>query len=142
MVIGLLFCLGSTEYGDIRSGFPGAGFFPFMGGVILVSLSMMLMIRSGVGKEMEQGKIIKFFPQKDSLKRLVIVLFVLFMYSISLVYLGFLITTFLFMILLLKFLEPQRWTTTLMIAFLTSISAYLLFEIFLKVQLPKGVFGI
>ena len=142
MVIGLLFCLGSTEYGDIRSGFPSAGFFPFMGGVILVSLSMMLMIRSGVRKEMEQGKIIKFFPQKDSLKRLVIMLFVLFMYSISLVYLGFLITTFLFMILLLKFLEPQRWTTTLMIALLTSISAYLLFEIFLKVQLPKGVFGI
>ena len=95
-----------------------------------------------MGKEMEQGKIITFFPQKDSLKRLVIVLFVLFMYSLSLVYLGFLITTFLFMILLLKFLEPQRWTTTLMIAFLTSISAYLLFEIFLKVQLPKGVFGI
>ena len=142
IVIGVLFCLGSTKFGDIRSGFPSAGFFPFIGGVLLISLSTILLIWTRIGKEAEKGKIIKFFPQKDSLKRLVITLSVLFMYSVSLVYLGFFITTFLFMILLLKCLEPQRWMTVLIIAFLTSISAYSLFVILLKVQLPIGVFGI
>jgi putative tricarboxylic transport membrane protein len=131
------------KYGGIRT-FPSAGFFPFMGGVILISLSIMLLISTIMGKEkeMEDGKLIKFFPQKDSVKRLVITLSILFMYSISLVYLGFFIATLLFMILLLKLLEPQRWTTSLIIAFLTSISAYLLFVTLLKLQLPIGVFGI
>ena len=141
IVIGVLFCLGSTKYGGIWS-FPSAGFFPFIGGVILISLSIMLLIWTSMGKEAGRDKITKFFPQKDSLKRLVITLSVLFMYSISLVYLGFFITTSLFMILLLKLLEPQKWTTTLIIAFLTSISAYLLFVTLLKLQLPIGVFGI
>lgn len=113
-----------------------------MGGVILISLSLMLLIGTMMGKGTEEDKKTKFFPQKISLKRLIITLSVLFMYSISLAYLGFFITTSLFMILLLQLLEPQRWTTTLIIAFLTSISAYLLFVTLLKLQLPIGVFGI
>jgi hypothetical protein len=140
-VVGVLFCLGSRKYGGVWS-FPSAGFFPFMGGVILISLSLMLLIGTMMGKGPEEDKKTKFFPQKNSLKRLIITLSVLFMYSISLAYLGFFITTSLFMILLLQLLEPQRWTTTLIIAFLTSISAYLLFVTLLKLQLPIGVFGI
>jgi putative tricarboxylic transport membrane protein len=141
IVIGVIFCLGATKYGEIWS-FPSAAFFPFVGGVILISLSIILLIWTSIGKDAEEDKKIQFFPQKDSVKRLAITLSVLCLYSTSLVYLGFFITTFLFMVLLLKFLEPQKWTTILMIASLTSISAYLLFVTLLQVQLPIGVFGI
>jgi hypothetical protein len=34
MGVGILFCGGSVKFGDIRAGFPSAGFFPFMGGAM------------------------------------------------------------------------------------------------------------
>jgi putative tricarboxylic transport membrane protein len=113
-----------------------------MGGVILIALSFMLLMGTMMGKGMEEDKGIKFFPQKDSVKRLAITLSVLFLYSVSLAYLGFVITTFLFMMLLLQCLEPQRWMTSVIVAFITSVSVYLLFVLFLKVQFPIGVFGL
>jgi putative tricarboxylic transport membrane protein len=139
--VGILFCVGSTRFGDIRSGFPSAGFFPFMGGVILVALSL-IQVGSSVFKKELARKPANFFPQRDSFKNLLITLCVLFAYGIVLMYLGFCVTTCLFMICLLQLKETQRWTTVIISAILTSIASYVLFEIFLKVQLPTGLVGI
>jgi len=141
-VVGALFCIGSTKYGDLRAGFPNASFFPFMGGALLILLSLMQLVAAFLAEGKKDDRGIAFFPQKDTLKRLSVTLLILFMYGISLTYLGFLITTFFFIVALLKFLEPQKWTIVFIGAFLTSISSYTLFEILLKVQLPKGMIGI
>jgi hypothetical protein len=139
IAMGIIFLIGSMKYGDIRSGIPSAGYLPFIGGVILTSLSLISLLITIIKKK-EGEKIEKFFPEKDSWGKILILLFALFAYGIGLGYLGFLITTLLFMIFLLKFLEPQKWITILIASFLTSASTYILFEVLLKVQLPYGIF--
>jgi putative tricarboxylic transport membrane protein len=138
--VGIIFCAGSIKYGDIRAGFPNAGFFPFMGGGVLILLSSIQLF--GIfrtDRKAQEDKSEAFFPQHDSLKRIMITLAILFFYCVALVYVGFLIATFLFMVLLLRCIEPQRWTVILITAFLTSICSYILFEILLKAQFPRGI---
>ena len=68
MSVGGMFCIGSLKYGDIRSGFPSPTFFPFMGGAILLGLSLkefFSTVRKKMEKEIETEK---FFPQNDSWK--------------------------------------------------------------------------
>jgi putative tricarboxylic transport membrane protein len=142
IVVGALFCIGSRKYGDLRAGFPNAGFFPFVGGALMILLSLIQLVATFLAKNEKVVQTVAFFPQRDTPKRLSVTLVILFLYGISLNYLGFLITTFLFIVALLKFLEPQKWTTVFIGAFLTSILSYTLFEILLKVQLPKGMIGI
>ena len=141
---GMMFCIGSVRYGDVRSGIPSAGFFPFMGGAILICLSLVELISVIVDRKKKEdpSKREQFFPQRNSWKRLLLILLSLFAYVFSLEYLGFSISTFLFVIFLMRFLEPQKWITAIAMAFLTSILSYALFELWLKVQLPKGLFGV
>jgi hypothetical protein len=56
--------------------------------------------------------------------------------------LGYLLTFFLLLILLIRGAGPQRWRTTLLIAFFSALSVYLIFVLLLKQQLPKGLLGI
>jgi hypothetical protein len=69
-------------------------------------------------------------------------LIALFVYAFALKYLGFLVTTFLFMVFLLKVIDPQRWGTVFITALVTSAAAQLLFKTWLKVQLPRGILGL
>jgi hypothetical protein len=51
------------------------------------------------------------------------------------------ITTLLFLLFVLTFIEPQKGKTILIFAGLTTLLAYALFTA-LKVELPKGFWGI
>jgi hypothetical protein len=137
IVLGILFCIGSTNYGDIRSKVPSAGFLPFIGGIILIFLSLINLLWTTIKKGKQN--IETFFPERHSLKKLFLLIFALFTYGLALIPLGFLLTTMLFVIFLMKFIEPQKWVTTLITSFLLSLLSYILFEILLKVQLPYGI---
>jgi len=82
-----------------------------------------------------------FFPQVDSWKRVLATFLSLMAYNLLLTSLGFTLTTFLFLAFLVKFIFPQTWTRTLLVAFLGSAFARLLFINFLETQLPKGFLG-
>ena len=144
MGVGILFSAGALKYRLIKSGIPGAGFFPFLAGIIMVILSMMVLgsALKKKGEDQEAQAKERFFPQRNSLKKIGLALIGLFGYWLLLEFLGFLITTFLFLIFLLKFIEPQRWTTALTTAILATGLSYLLFNLWLKVQMPIGVLGI
>jgi putative tricarboxylic transport membrane protein len=66
----------------------------------------------------------------------------LLIYAIGMEYLGFLLSTFIFLAFLLKFIEPQRWTVAIFGSLLASVASYLIFEIWLQSQLPRGPFEI
>jgi putative tricarboxylic transport membrane protein len=134
---GLAFLIGSLRFGGIRAAIPNAGFFPFLGGLALMTLSLILLISTIKKKpELKTGK---FFPQPYSWKRLLFLILSLFAYQLTLEYLGFSIANFLFMVLMLRLIEPQKWTMTLMVSFLTTVFSYLLFKSLLKVEFP-GLF--
>ena len=141
IAVGLTFCIGSLEFGFSRMGTIGGGFFPFLAGMILISLSFILLVTALAGKKNNEPVKEKFLPQPDSWKKLLLALLALFTYVLVLKYLGFFLTTFLFMIFLLRFIEPQRWPVVLTAAILTSAAAHIVFNLWLKVQLPTGILG-
>lgn len=141
--VGIFFCVGAFKYGITRSGIPGAGFFPLLAGFIMITLSLVVLGSSF--KKREESEILlkeKFFPRRSSPKRIGLTLAGLFGYWLLLESVGFLGTTFLFLVYLLRFIEPQGWTKVLVVAVLATGISYLLFNILLKVQMPIGFLGV
>ena len=140
--IGEIFGIGALGYGLFSEGVPEPGLLPFIAGSVMILLGISVLITSFKGERSGQASREKIFPERDSWKRLLYALFALSAYISCVEYLGFLFTTFLFMIFLLRLLEPQRWIVAFAVSILTAASSYLLFQIFLKTQLPKGILGI
>ena len=138
MAVGVIFCLGSLDFGFSRMGTIGGGFFPFVAGTALISLSVVVLITSLSAKKEDGPGKEQFLPERDSGKKLLSALLALLAYVLVLKYLGFVLTTFFFMVFLLRFIEPQRWIVVFSAAALTSGAAHLVFNIWLKVQLPRG----
>ncbi|MBI5968485.1 MAG: tripartite tricarboxylate transporter TctB family protein [Deltaproteobacteria bacterium] len=144
MAFGVLFLVGALQQGLMRKGVPGPGFLPFISGIILISLSLMVLIPALRKQKKERGAWgrEKFFTERDSLKKILLALMALFAFGFSLGYAGYLITTFLFILFIMRLMEPIIWRTVLITAFATVIFSYLLFVVLLDVQLPQGILGL
>ena len=118
---------------------PGPGFLPFWAGVTLVLMSISLFISNVSEKGTRRPS---FFPKADSWKRVLATFVALLAYNLVSDRLGFTLTAFLFVGLLVKCIFPQSWTRTLIVAACAAIAARLLFVDFLQTQLPKGFLGL
>ncbi len=139
--VGVLFFAGGWRYGIFRGNIPGAGFFPFLASIVLIALAVSVSIAAlwpGKGNRFLGAE--KFFPRPDSGKKVLLALAGLLFFWQGLGYFGFVLTTFLFIVFLLRFIEPQKWVTILVTSVLTTGIAYIVFNIFLKVRLPAGLF--
>ena len=131
------------RYGLFEEGVPGPGLLPLIGGIVLISLGIRdPRPRHPEGNEDQRQQKKASFPRRTVLRKLFLAVVALGAYGMALEYMGFLMMTLLFMIFLLRFIEPQKWTVVLTTSLLTAASSYLLFQFLLKVQLPKGVLGI
>jgi putative tricarboxylic transport membrane protein len=139
MVLGGLFVVGSLQQGLMRKEVPGPGFLPFLSGIALIVVSLFVLIPAILkGKEDQRSAL---FPDRHSFRKLLFALTALFGYGIALEYVGYLLTTFLFMFSIGRLVEPRGWWTTTVVALLTAVLSYLLFIVLLEVQLPKGPLG-
>jgi putative tricarboxylic transport membrane protein len=139
LIVGLFFSIyaRSVEIGAWNE--PGPGFLPFWGGVVMTVMSGSLLLRTFWGKLPPIPH--SFFPRSDSWKRVAATFAALIAYNFLLAPLGFTITTFFFVGFLVRFIFPQPWTRTLIVAVLSAVAARLLFINFLETQLPKGFLG-
>ena len=112
---------------------PGPGFFPFWGGVVLGLLSVVLIVGS-LRQEAPSSRI-----RPDSAKPLVVVA-ALLAYLLLLESLGFVAVTFLFLLLLFR-LERRGWAFSAVSAGVGALASHVLFQLWLKTQLPTGPFG-
>jgi putative tricarboxylic transport membrane protein len=138
LAISIFVCVESIQIhvGTFRS--PGPGFLPFWSGIALGALAMILAVTSFLKKERE-----KITEQWIDVKwsKVILVLASLFVYSILLTRLGYLITTFGLMLFLFSLTERPRMWSCVGSAILTSLVTYLIFYIWLGVELPKGILG-
>lgn len=135
----LYICIGSIylPLGSIQD--PGAGFFPLLTGLFLAGLSIICYIKARINRSKDQKL---SWYSKERLKKLVCVVSAMFAYALVLNLLGFLISTFLLLILLFKIgMESNKWLLAIGGSFATSISCYIIFEVWLRTQLPKGILG-
>jgi putative tricarboxylic transport membrane protein len=117
---------------------PGPGFLPFWAGVTLAVMALFLFI--GSFKRNDWPVMPPFFPLADSWKRVLMAFTSLIAYLSLLPYLGFTLITFFFVAFLVRYIFPQGWSRTLIVAAATTIAARLLFINFLETQLPLGFF--
>jgi cell division protein FtsW (lipid II flippase) len=67
-----------------------------------------------------------------------LILLDLIFYNLALGFLGFTVTTFLFVVFLMKIVETQRWARTLVTALCSAVGFYFVFQSWLMVDLPTG----
>ena len=124
--------------GDV--GRPGAGFFPFYLALGLAVTSLALVLRSflsPVAKRSAQGAI-----EARVLGKVVWVVSGLILYAYVFEKLGFLLSTFLVMVFLFRAVAAFDWRLTLGGALASALLSYLLFKVWLQVQLPAGPWGL
>jgi putative tricarboxylic transport membrane protein len=133
---GLLASYGATRLGLGSVTEPGAGFIFFWSGVILVFLSLIVFaesIRSPADTAREMGEM--------NWAKIALVLLSLLLYAFFLERLGFILTTFVLVTFLLGCIEDINWFRSLGVASAAALASYAIFELWLKIRLPKGFFG-
>jgi len=142
--VGGVFCVGALKYRLFKGAIPGAGFLPFLAGAVLIGLSLVVFISAVRARRADGGKASyeRFFPHPESWKKVSLALAALLAYWIVLEHLGFLITMYLFLLFLLRVIERKKWLLAVGTAFIATTCAYALFNLWLKVQLPKGILGL
>jgi putative tricarboxylic transport membrane protein len=116
---------------------PGPGFLFFWTAVVMAILSIVIFVRAWVGKNAE-GPESSIFGKENVLK-IIFVLLSLFLYAFLMETLGFIPVTLLLFIFLLRMIEKKRLGFTIFVSVVVTGASYLIFEIWLKSQLPKGL---
>ena len=115
---------------------PGPGFFPNIVSVLMMILALFLIIPKG-----KEGSERGFFTLNATI-RIAIILAALVAYSMALEPLGFMATSFLLMTCLFRVYGNLRWPLAVLYGFIGVVASYLLFEVALEGNLPKGVIPI
>lgn len=118
---------------------PGPGFVFFWAGIFLGILSLVTVFRAWGSRKVEEPEMLAL--GKQNTMKIVLVLISVFLYAIFMEKMGFILVTLLLLIFLLLFIEKKSWLYSTLVSIAMTASAYLIFEVWLKSQLPKGFLG-
>ncbi len=135
---GMIWAALGLPYGNVHN--PGPGFFPFWLGLIMGAMSIGLIVQTTLAKK-DVRTIRNILEEDVRWGKVLVVLAALILYGLLMDAVGFLIMTFLLMVVLLRFIEPQSWKVVIGWALVGSVGAYLIFEVWMKLRLPKGFLG-
>jgi putative tricarboxylic transport membrane protein len=144
LVLGVALCIESAALGLGQFRQPGAGFLPFLSGVLMALLGLSLTL-SNLSKGSEQDQEVKGnkiweIEYWKGFGVPLLCLAALLSYILLLNVLGFILTTFLWLFFLFKIGDPKRWLIPLILAVSTVVISYLMFGVWLQLQLPRGMF--
>ena len=133
----IVFGAASAAYawslGMVGSAGPESGLFPFIASVIVSGAGIILLLRpSGVALD---------FPRGRGLWRVLGVIAGLVVMAAGMPYLGFSVTSFITMIILLRAVDQSSWLSAITLAFLSTASVFWLFGQMLGMALPRGPWG-
>ncbi len=139
LLIAFVICFESSKLDMGSFAQPGAGFLPFLLGLLLGVLSLFLMMKNRIeAGSAKRGKDLgEFFRWKKVFWALGALLF----YALFLNFLGFILVTFLTLLFLYKKMGDNRWRFAFCASFLTIGFCYVVFQLWLSANLPKGVLG-
>lgn len=139
LLVGVGFITGGFRYGFGTWHEPGPGLLPVVFGTVLGVLSSVLFIASFTGVKSEKKS---FWEMKGSWRTVLAVSVSLIGYMVLFKQLGFILTTFLFLFFLLRFVGKKGWMISIALALVISVVCYGFFSYLLGTPLPKGqVYG-
>ena len=102
--IGLLFGAGALRYKLMHLGAYGPGFYPFITAGSLIVLSAVLILVS----YRKRGEAVADATGQKGIRKIVLALIGLFGFGVLLPYMGFILTTFILLLFLFRYVEPVR----------------------------------
>lgn len=120
----------------------GPGLFPFCLGIILMILATIFLINTKYRKKSTTEKLEDMLPTPRSTRQMLLFLGATTIAVACFNTLGFPLTSFLLMVLLLRSLGIKRWPFLMIMSLATAVGSYILFVQILKIPLPKGLLGI
>lgn len=140
------FALGAGSiYGSVRLGLgttgePGSGFMPFAAGAFICAMALLVFLQSLQGGQGQQRGLSALWGGGYWRRSLAVGVLTL-AYILVLETLGFSLSGFLLLVIIMRGLEKISWKKTLIISILTLAVSYLVFKVFLKATLPPGILG-
>jgi putative tricarboxylic transport membrane protein len=132
LLIGLLFTYESHKISTATYGSEvGPNIFPFVLGIILMLISLRLFYETF--RYQEEGK----EKQSYDYKSFFIIFFAAVLYVFFLEKIGYVICTFLFLLISFQTLEKGKWLTSIIIALVFSVGTFYLYVNVLKGSLPS-----
>lgn len=122
-------------FGTMRK--PGVAFLPFLLSVLLAALSLTLMIQA----VKKRGGDATGGLQVGRWKEAGLCLAALLAFALVFEWLGYVISTVLLLVFLMRAVEPVKWWLVLVIAVLSSLVTYIVFSL-LGTPLPAGLLGL
>jgi hypothetical protein len=119
-----------TWWGD--SG-PGSAFLPFWLSLVMGALALGLLLRSPAASR-------EWRPGREGAKRVLVVLGVTVAFVVLMQVIGMIVGIALFLAVLMRYLERQPWWLTIVVSLAAAALNWLVFEHWLRVPLPQGVF--
>jgi putative tricarboxylic transport membrane protein len=114
---------------------PESGLFPFIVGIIMAIVALALTIMAWASRKRDPA-----FTEMPSFSRTIPVTFgVLCIYALILESLGYLISTSILLVYLLKFSASVSWKMSLLVTAAVMVASYYFFVVLLQSQLPAGV---
>lgn len=139
LAISIFVCIEASRVGigDVHS--QGPGFLPFLSGVMLGTFSIILVVTNTLKKQ-GKGNIADTW-KGISWGKVILVLILLFTYAFLLPTIGYLIATFGLIILLFGIVGKTKVWIKVVAGIITVLATYIVFYVWLEVQLPKGILG-
>lgn len=138
MAFGLVMVVASYKLRLGTLTHPGPGFLPFLAGVILCCLSLVVFL--GVRKRTnEKAKKLRELWAGVNWLSAAIVIVALLVYALVFTHAGFLLSTIGLLIFLFRARERVGWVASIGGALLASFASFAVFALWLKVQLPYGI---
>ena len=137
VAVAICFSSAKLSLGALRK--PGPGFFPFLTGAILGLFSLLALLQSFKGLSKDEKE--EVWPKARRALKISSVILALILYGIGMNYLGFTLSTLIFLGFLLRGIDPQRWVVVLAVSIFGTVLSYGIFQIWLGAQLPKGPWG-
>ena len=140
LIVAGLICWGAIllPYGTIHN--PGPGFFPLWLGIIQGAMAIGLMLKTTWQKEGAKA-LRDLLAEKIRWDKVLFVLIALILYGSLMNILGYLIVTFLLLAFLLRYIEPHPWRLVIGWTLIGSVGSWVVFDLWMKLRLPKGFLG-
>lgn len=123
---------------------PQEGFFPFIIGILIIALSLIIIGKSLLSRlphalVTSEKSLTEEETASVSLRKVVYYSIAMGCYAILLQPVGFLITTPVFLVCILRLIERQSWRTSVSVALALTVLSHIVFAYLLMVPLPKGL---
>jgi putative tricarboxylic transport membrane protein len=137
LLFGLLLFFESKKYplGTIDN--PGPAFLPLLLGAVVAVLSVGLIAR--VWKKGGIRSPLPFWPEKAGMTRVSLAFVVILLFTGLLEITGYMVNIFLLFLVLLRPIGRQKWTWSISISVGAALVSYFLFEKWLMIPLPNGI---